>query len=220
VDVSKVKKGRRGRLGQPRGSSAHEDRFDDIIDVATRLFCERGFRATRLDDISDALGVTRAALYYYFDGKREVLEEICARAMRSSEVALQEIQVLDDPADRLLAFAKVYTANMSSDAARVFTRDNLELKPTSRRALMARSHAVNDGAKAIFRYGIEHGDFAPNIELPHTTLGFLGMLNSMANWYRPARDGDFDETVEHLVDVFITGVQTRTFGAPADRKAA
>jgi TetR/AcrR family transcriptional regulator, cholesterol catabolism regulator len=211
---------RPGRLGQPRGSSATEDRVDEVIEVATRLFCERGFRATRLDDISNALGVTRAALYYYFDGKSEVLEEICARAMLSSETALRQIQVLDDPVDRLVAFAKVFASNMNSDAARVFTRDNSELKPTSRRALMARAYAVNEGAEAIFRYGIERGDFSSEIHLRHTTLGFLGMLRSMANWYRPSRDGDFDDTVEDLVRVFISGVMPRPAVAPRKRVKA
>lgn len=211
------KNGRPGRLGQPRGSSPHEDRLDDIVEMATKLFCERGFRATRLDDISGALGVTRAALYYYFEGKRELLEEICARAMLSTETALRDIQVLDDPSERLMAFAKVYAANMTSDAARVFFRDNSELKPTSRRALMARAHAVNDGAEAIFRYGIEHGDFSPDFDLRYTTLGFLGMLNSMASWYRPSRDGDLSEAVEHLVNVFIAGVKTRARTGAAAR---
>jgi AcrR family transcriptional regulator len=218
--VTKAKDGpgrrRPGRLGRPRGSSATEDRIDEVIDVATRLFCERGFRATRLDDISNALGVTRAALYYYFDGKSEVLEEICARAMLSTETALRDIQVLEDPCERLLAFAKVFASNMTSDAARVFARDNSELKATSRRALMARAYAVNEGAEAIFRYGIEHGDFSSEIDVRHTTLGFLGMLTSMANWYRPSRDGDFDDVVERLVGVFVSGVVPRPV---ADRPA-
>jgi AcrR family transcriptional regulator len=196
-------------LGRPRGGSPREDRLDDVLEVATRLFRERGFRATRLDDISDDLGVTRAALYYYFDGKAEILEEICVRAMASSEAALRDVQVLDDPAERLLSFGKVYARNMSSDAARVFFRDNGELKASSRRALMARARAINEGAEAIIRYGIEHGDFADDIDVRHSALGFLGMLNSLAEWYRPNRDGDFDDVVTQMVRLIVQGVEKR-----------
>jgi AcrR family transcriptional regulator len=206
-------------LGHPRGAVPHEDRLDEVLAVATRLFRENGFRGTRLGDIADALGVTRAALYYYFDGKRELLEEICARSMASTEHALLSVQELDDPADRLVSFAKVYAGNMTSDAARVFWRDSGELEPSSRRALMARAHAVNDGAEAVFQYGVGRGDFSSEIDLRHATLGFLGMLNSLAEWYRPSRDGDLGDTVADLVSIFVSGVRTRdTAPAPARRK--
>src|SRR3954447_23492368 len=134
--ASKRGNGKAARLGQPRGAVPKEDRLDDVIAVATRLFRERGFRATRLDDIADELGVTRAALYYYFDGKRDVLEEVCERAMRSTEGVLREIEHLPDPVERLRRFARQYARNMSSDAARVFNRDNAELSPSFRRSLM------------------------------------------------------------------------------------
>lgn len=218
-ESGKRRTGRAGRsLGRPRGGSPREDRLDDVLEVATKLFRERGFRATRLDDISDDLGVTRAALYYYFDGKADILEEICVRAMASSEAALRDVQVLDDPAERLLSFGKVYARNMSSDAARVFFRDNAELKPTSRRALLARARAINEGAEAIIRYGVEHEDFSDDVDVRHCALGFLGMLNSLAEWYRPNRDGDFDEVVAQLVNLLVQGVAKRP--VKARRKAA
>jgi AcrR family transcriptional regulator len=207
-------------LGRPRGGAPRKDRLDDVVSVATRLFRQRGFRGTRLDDISDELGVTRAALYYYFEGKRGLLEEICARAMASSERALQDVQALEDPAERLLSFGKVFARNMSSDAARVFERDNGELSATSRRALLDRAREVNQGAEAIIQYGIERGDFAPEIDVQHAALGFLGMLTSLAEWYRPSRDGDFDEVVEGLVRIVVHGVAKRPPETISRRAAA
>ena len=204
-------------LGKPRGGSPKEDRLDDVLEAATQLFRERGFRATRLDDISESLGVTRAALYYYFDGKAEILEEICARAMASSEAALRDVQVLDDPTDRLRSFGRVYARNMSSDAARVFFRDNGELKQSSRRALLARARSINAGAEEIVRYGIERGDFADDLDVRHCTLGLLGMLNSLAEWYRPNRDGDFDELVDQLIGLVVSGLARRSVGTADQR---
>jgi AcrR family transcriptional regulator len=208
---------RNGRLGQPRGSVPHEDRLDDVIGVATKLFCEKGFRGTRLDDISNALGVTRAALYYYFDGKQEVLEEVCARAMTSTEAALREGEALDDPVDRLRWFAQRYAKNMSSDAARVFSRENQHLRPDFRHDLMARAYAVNDGAEKILRYGIEKGVFSREMDPRLTTLGFLGMLNSIADWRRPQRDGSIESVTDTLVDAFVDGIGA---GKPAAKKRA
>jgi AcrR family transcriptional regulator len=206
-------------VGRPRGAAPKEDRLDDIIDVAARLFRERGFRATRLDDISDELGVTRAALYYYFDGKHDVLEEVCERAMRSTEKVLRDVEALEDPAERMRHFAQVYARNMTGDAARVFSRDNGELRAPFQRALMGRMRAVNHGAEAILRYGIEQGRFRSDLDLRLTALGFLGMLNSLAEWFRPARDGTLDNVTDHLVDVFIDGVSHGAAEAPPARKA-
>jgi AcrR family transcriptional regulator len=219
--VSKSARPRRGavRLGQPRGAIPKEDRLDEVIAVATRLFRENGFRATRLDDIADALGVTRAALYYYFDGKRDVLEEVCSRAMASTEAALRRIQDLDDPAERLHGFAHQYAQNMAGDAARVFARDNQELRPAFRRGLMARARAVTDGAEEILRYGIEHGAFDPELDVHITARGFLGMLNSLADWHRANRDGPLSDTAHLLVDVFITGLAVRTGKNKAGRSS-
>lgn len=207
------------RLGQPRGAIPKEDRLDEVIAVATQLFREQGFRGTRLDDISDALGVTRAALYYYFDGKHDVLEEVCARAMTSTEAALKRVQDVDDAGDRLRSFAHQYAINMSSDAARVFARDNKELRPAFRRSLMARARAVNEGAEDIIRYGIDIGAFDPDIDVRLTTLGFLGMLNALADWHRSERDGNLADVADALVDVFISGLTVRGAG-PGKRARA
>lgn len=46
-----------------------------IVDVATRLFAEQGVRATSLAKIADALDITKAALYYYFDSKQALVIE-------------------------------------------------------------------------------------------------------------------------------------------------
>ncbi len=46
---------------------------DVLMDAAFRVFAERGYRATRLDDVAEAVGVTKGAIYYYFDGKEDLL---------------------------------------------------------------------------------------------------------------------------------------------------
>lgn len=43
------------------------------MDTAFRVFAEQGYRATRLDEVADAAGVTKGAIYYYFDGKEDLL---------------------------------------------------------------------------------------------------------------------------------------------------
>lgn len=48
---------------------------DALLDAAFRVFAERGYRTTRLDDVAAAAGVTKGAIYYYFEGKEDLLRQ-------------------------------------------------------------------------------------------------------------------------------------------------
>jgi AcrR family transcriptional regulator len=202
----------RGRVGQPRGGASKEDRLDDVIEVATRLFRQRGFRGTRLDDISDELRVTRAALYYYFDSKLEVLEEVCTRAFEAAEATFGQLDAIEDPFERFRRFARGYAENVTSDAARVYFRDSAQLPPRLRRALAGRAEAIIELAEQTLRYGVRVGAFREDLEVHVAALGFCGMLNQLAEWHRPERDGQLLDIVDSLVDIFVMGV-----AAPTDR---
>jgi AcrR family transcriptional regulator len=52
------------------------DTRERALGVASRLFRERGYSATSLQEIANELGVTKAALYYHFDSKIEILRAL------------------------------------------------------------------------------------------------------------------------------------------------
>jgi TetR/AcrR family transcriptional regulator, cholesterol catabolism regulator len=197
------------RLGRPRGGAAKEDRLDDLVAVAARLFRERGYRATRLDEIADELGVTRAALYYYFDAKQALLEEVCGRTPHAPEQTLQEVQAIPDAAERLLTFAREFAKNTASDAARVFFREAKELRPEFRQQLRERGHRITRGVEEIIEGGIASGQFRP-LDVRVVAPGLLAMLNSLPDWVRAARHGTLEEVTEQLLDVFIRGISVDT----------
>lgn len=55
-----------------------------IIDAAEKLFAENGYAATSVQDILDALGMSKGGFYHYFDTKMELLTEVCARRAEES----------------------------------------------------------------------------------------------------------------------------------------
>ena len=55
-----------------------EEKKQEIMRVAERLFCRNGFRETGVQDILDALKISKGAFYHYFESKDAVLEMICA----------------------------------------------------------------------------------------------------------------------------------------------
>jgi AcrR family transcriptional regulator len=193
------------RLGRPPGSVPKEDRHEDLLRAAAELFRRRGYRATRLEEIADALGVTRAALYYYVDTKQELLELICARSMQTIEGALDDVQALPDAAEQLREFSRAFARNTATDAARVFFRESKELPAESRRALRERAYRVNEGAVEIIERGIASGRFR-KVDALVAASGLLATLNSLPDWVRDDRHGSLDEVTEQLLDVFVNGL--------------
>ena len=176
-----------------------------MLRVAARLFRLRGYRATRLDQIAEELGVTRAALYYYFDTKQALLDEICRRSQTAVEAALEEVQAVPDAAERLRAFARELAVNTASDAARVFFRDGKELSPEVRQELRERAHHVTRGAEDIIEAGIAAGRFRP-VNVHVAAPGLLAMLNSLPDWVRPGRHGALEDVTEQLLDTYLRGI--------------
>jgi AcrR family transcriptional regulator len=64
------------------------DTRQQILDVAADLFIEKGYDATSLREISEQIGVTKAALYYHFANKQDILRALAAPAMEATHTVL------------------------------------------------------------------------------------------------------------------------------------
>jgi len=67
-----------------------------ILDVALELFNEQGYEKTSLREIADRLGVTKAALYYHFERKEDILLELHLRLHDLGRDLLNQLDALDE----------------------------------------------------------------------------------------------------------------------------
>jgi AcrR family transcriptional regulator len=67
------------------------DRRDQILEAAVRLFHERGFHATGMDDIGQAAGITGPAIYRHFESKEEILTHAVSQLTEERFVEIEEI---------------------------------------------------------------------------------------------------------------------------------
>ena len=74
VDTSSSSRRRRGRPRKIAGP-------DELLAAALRIFSEKGFAATRLDDVAREVGVSKAALYLYFESKQAIFEALVRSAV-------------------------------------------------------------------------------------------------------------------------------------------
>ena len=150
-------------MARPRG-----DRAEKITVTAARLFRERGFHATSIDDIAAAEGITGGAIYRHVKGKDDLLAAVCLRGV--SRLG-ERLATADSLADMVRAGGQAVTCDL--DAIMVFLRDGRLLSPDRRRPLGELSRANNDrliGAVCAAR-----------ADVSRRTAGF--MLQSLAGMY-------------------------------------
>ena len=104
-------------------SAAHEHTRNRILEVALELFAEHGFAATSTREISERLGFTKAALYYHFRTKDELLEALLAPALNGlRELAAKEIDPSPSARRAVMAgYVDLVAAN--AELIRVLTQD-------------------------------------------------------------------------------------------------
>lgn len=95
-----------GEMARPRGSQGSETR-ERILDVAQELFTQHGYDKTSLRDIADRLEITKAALYYYFERKEDILLELHRRLQVLGAGLLDELEAAPDGPARYAIWPKL-----------------------------------------------------------------------------------------------------------------
>ncbi len=115
-------------VAQTAPAAASSDTRQRILDVALDLFIEQGFDGTSLRQIAEQLGVTKAALYYHFESKDDILMALHLRLHEFGRVALLRMgeepvtlelwgELLDEIVDQMLAQRKIFLMHERNQAA-------------------------------------------------------------------------------------------------------
>ena len=67
---------------QPRWERRKQDRPQELLAAALQLFVERGYAATRLEDVAARAGVSKGTLYLYFDSKESLFKSVVRSNIR------------------------------------------------------------------------------------------------------------------------------------------
>lgn len=133
----------------PGGASTRER----ILDVALELFTEQGYDTTSLRDIAERLGITKAALYYHFERKEDILLELHLRLHALGREALEQLDDLEDGQARADAWPGIIDRFIDQV---IDNRELVLLHQRNHRALEqltnnARHRADNDDLEEQFR---------------------------------------------------------------------
>lgn len=175
-----------------------------IMEQATRLFAERGFASTTLQDIADATGLTRPALYHYVANKDELLSRLVSESTETPAALLHRINERTElsPTERLREMATAIALHQAQGTERfqLIIRSEPELpEDISLTFHRSRRLVLKEFIRAI-EDGIRLGEMRP-VDPRVAALGVLGMLNWIAWWHRPG--GDDGAVADQLADMAV-----------------
>ena len=93
-------------MPRPPRSQGAETR-ERILDVAQDLFTRQGYDKTSLRDIAERLSITKAALYYYFERKEDILLELHLRLHAMGTTLLDELEAAPDGPARVALWPRL-----------------------------------------------------------------------------------------------------------------
>jgi AcrR family transcriptional regulator len=192
----------------------------EILERAAELFAQRGFAGTTVQDIADALGMSRPALYYYVKSKEVILEQLVENLSINDAKVLESIRRRrsGDPADKLREMAQHLATNASSNPYQT------QILAQSKHHLPAKIAEIDREAERsivlsliwVLEQGMRRGQFRA-IDPRTAALAIVGMCVWTAWW---AQDSASEALTAQVADQAVASViaidGNRELEAPAE----
>lgn len=173
----------------------------ELLATATRLFAERGYERTTLQDVADAMGVSRSSLYHYVTSKEDLLAMLVEGWSRELANRFAAVRARSDLSAegklRTLADMIVRERAESPDQFRVLDQAEPTLPEPLREQHRKARRDVLAELRAVIEEGIDAGDFKP-LDPQTAALSVLGMCNWVAWWFRPGRGHDIEPVARQI----------------------
>jgi AcrR family transcriptional regulator len=189
------------------------DRLAQIRIEASRLFIEKGYDGTSMQDIADAVGLTKAGLYHFVESKEDLLSLIIDIGLeRLEREVIEPARAVADPAERLATYIRLHVDNISrieSDVGNPITSvtDNLTGLSEARRVqTQARLRQVPDLVRGALQELNAAGRLSPGLDTTVAAFSIIGMVMWTNRWRRPGGRLSSKDVAESIVRLALHGL--------------
>ncbi|HEY3470739.1 MAG TPA: TetR/AcrR family transcriptional regulator [Amycolatopsis sp.] len=177
ADTATNRTAKRGRPGYD---------LESLLRVAVSAFTERGFDGTSMEDLSRKLGISKSAIYHHVRSKDELLRLAVDRALDGLFAEVATVDALDGPAiDKLEHLVRASVGVLIEQLPFVTLLLRIRGNTKVERAALARRKEFDRIVADLVAKAAADGDLRPDIDPNISARLLFGMVNSIAEWYRP-----------------------------------
>ena len=198
-------------MGRPPLAERSPYDRDRVVDVAVKVFTERGYDGTSMADIARALGVHKSSIYHHVASKEQLLEEAVKRALNALHGMLAEPGATEGSAVERLRYVvgrtvEIMVRQLPEVTVLLRIRGNT---PTERWAI-ARRREFDRAVQRIVAAAIADGDLRSDIDTALVTRLIFGMSNSVTEGYQPGGRLSARDMASAIEAVIFEGLRRRT----------
>lgn len=197
------------RSSRSAKATSGRNRRQEYIDAAATVFYQRGYDTATVGDIAEALDVTKAALYYYFDSKEALLYEII-REMHLVNLANLETAEAHTGSARV-RLSKYFTGHAEVNLAHlekatVVYRDLGYLSDERRREIVVLRDKTQAFVRDLLVEAVSEGAVCTLADIGLTSIEMFTTVNSVFSWYQPTGALQPKQAARHVADFVIAGI--------------
>lgn len=189
-------------------SVPNNERVAEIYRTAAQIILRKGYDATSVNDIANALGMTKAGLYHYINGKKELLFDIMNFGLGElDEEVATPAKAIRDPAARLrfIVDAHARLVTRGQGAITILVDEVTALTPAQQRKITQSKRAYFD----FLRGTLDELKAAGKMQDVNTTaaaFSLLGMINWLSRWFQQGGALTEEQAAEQIVKIAFHGL--------------
>jgi AcrR family transcriptional regulator len=181
---------------------------EKILEAAAQIFSQKGYHATSMRDIAQAVQLKKASLYHHISSKQEILLALLDRAL---DLVTEQVHAAVDqdasPPERLRQAMRTYLQTLAEDRdlAAVLLIEYRSLDAELRRRHIARRDRFEKLWRDLIQAGVDVKAFQCQ-DPAQATRALLGVMNWTITWYHPDGPLSPGDIADQFGDLFLYGL--------------
>jgi AcrR family transcriptional regulator len=184
-----------------------ESKREAVLQTAARLFLEKSYGRTSMNDVAERLNITKPALYHYFRNKEEILLECYRLGTGMIEDILNDIaERCGSGIEKVEAFIYSYTNVMTVNFGRCVMRlDESGLSEEAYVEVRKYKRKIDRRLRGFLQEGVADGSIAP-CDPKLAAFAIAGALNWICIWYEPNGPNSPEEIAAQFAKTLTLGL--------------
>lgn len=194
----------------PSGEARPIYNLDLLLEVAVRVFTERGYDGTSFAHLSEASGLSKSSIFHHIDSKEQLLRLGLDRALEPLMASTEDEAALSGPAiDRLTYLVRRNLEIMAERLPYVKLLLNVHGNTDTERWALEQRRAYDKFVAGVVEDAIAEGTVRADIDARTTARLLFGMSNSVREWYRPDRHTKPAQLADQVCSIVLDGIRVR-----------